>query len=395
MPGPPGVASVLHAVALGLLLVVSVQLALNLRRLPRLSWARPPRPGAVRPSASVLVPARNEEGPIAACVAAWLAQWVPADEVLVLDDESTDGTRARALAATAGAPGTRVLAGARPPRGWGGKAFACHQLARAARGDVLVFADADVKPSPRLLGALLGLMAQRGLDAVSVLPRQTARSRLGRHLAPLQAWALATFCPLWLPRRRPTALLSAASGALLAVRRAAYGAAGGHAAVWQSLAEDVDLGRRLAAAGVRVHVVDGTDLATCRGYETLRAAWDGNTKNLFAVLFHSRLLVTAAALALVTAWVAPWLTLAAAIAGAGDVRAPAAAVALGLAGRLAVAARFGFRPADAWGHPLLVGLLSAMLLGSAWTYARGRARWRGREYAPGRRRARPEGRRAA
>jgi len=372
----------LHAVSLGLLLAALVQLGLNLRCLPRLSRLGPPPAAASGPVVSVLIPARNEATRIASCLRAWLAQRAPPAELLVLDDESTDDTRARALAVTARVRWARVLAGAPRPPGWGGKAFACHQLARAARGEVLVFADADVEPAPGVLGALLALLAHPGVEAATVLPRQTAASRLGRHVAPLQAWALTCFCPLWLTRRRPTALLSAANGQLLVVRRAAYETAGGHTAVRRSLAEDVDLGRRLGAAGVRVLVVDGSELVTCGGYETLREVWYGNTKNLFAVLFRSRLLVAGAVLALLTAWVAPWIALAAALAGAGGAVVPGAAVALGLGGRLGVAWRFGYPVRDAWSHPLLVALLSVLLVASAWTYMRGRARWRDREYAP-------------
>lgn len=374
---------IFHAVIVVLLGIVLLQVGLNLRRLQRLSSFRAARPGPDLPSASVLVPARNEAARIGAALGAWLAQTCRPTEVIVLDDESTDATAERARGAAAGAPWARVLAGAPKPPAWTGKSFACHQLAQVARGDVLVFADADVTPAPEALAALLAAFAEPGTDAVTVLPRHAASSRLGRHALPIQSWVLACFYPLWLAGRRPTALLAAANGQLLAVRRGAYEAVGGHRAVGRSLAEDAELGRRLGAAGVRVRLLDGSDLVSCQGYERLRDLWLANTKNLFAVLFHSYGLAGAAIVGLVAGWVLPglWLALWAAGLG-GDPVLPALQLVLGGAGRIVVARRFGYSVADTWSHPFLALLLALMVGNSVWVHGLGRVPWRGREYAP-------------
>lgn len=372
-----------HVAIIGALVAMLVQALLNLRALPRL---RPPaarrRAGAL-PSVSVLIPARNEEARIARCLAAWGDALGPAAELLVLDDESTDGTRTRAQATLAAIPQGRLLVGAPLPPGWAGKSFACHQLARAARGEILVFADVDVEPRPGTLEGLVEALARPQTAAVTVMPRHTATSRVGRHLAPLQAWAVTTFCPLWLgPRRSP--LLAVANGQLLAVRRAAYDAVGGHAAVRDSLAEDAALGRRLAAAGYGLALLDGSALVRGAGYDTLGEAWRGNLRNLFPVLFGSRPLAWLASAGLLVAWVVPWLALLAALAAGGaGLWAAIVEVLLGLAPRLLVARRFDHPLADSWSHPLLVLLLAAMIAASVTTYRRGRVNWRGRAYPVG------------
>jgi chlorobactene glucosyltransferase len=204
-----------HAGLAAVLVLVVLQLLLNLRAFRRLSrFAPPPWPESV----SVLIPARNEAGAIEQCVRGWAAQTYPPREVLVLDDESEDDTRIRARAAAAGIPWVRILAGAPKPRSWCGKNFACHQLARAATGDVLVFADADVTPAPGTLASLLGVFADTGAEAVTVLPRHACRAPIGRHLLPLQAWVLACFHPRWLILGRSSPMLAAAKTLTSATR---------------------------------------------------------------------------------------------------------------------------------------------------------------------------------
>jgi chlorobactene glucosyltransferase len=282
-----------------------------------------------------------------------------------------------------GVPWARVVRGIPKPPGWSGKSYACYQLARVACGDVLVFADADVLVAPGVLAALNAVFVDPRIDAVTALPRHTASSWVGRHVLPLQSWVLACFYPFWLTVRWPSALLAAANGQLLAVRRRAYEAIGTHRAVWQSLAEDVELGRRLTAAGFRLRVVDGTDLVRCSAYETLAQVWHGHARNLFTILFRSDALATAVILGLLAGWVVPWVWLGLAIAESGRaLTLIGLQLACGLATRLFVARRFGYSLKDTWSHPLLVALLVALVGYSLWAYRHGRIRWRGREYIP-------------
>ena len=96
------------------------------------------------PPVSVLIPARQEEERIGPTLAALLAQDYPNFEVLVLDDNSTDATYATGVRCGSGDSRLRVMHGKPLPSGWGGKNWACHQLAQAARYDMLIFTDADV-----------------------------------------------------------------------------------------------------------------------------------------------------------------------------------------------------------------------------------------------------------
>ena len=150
--------------------VLTVHAALNaalLRRAPRVV---PPSVELV----SVLVPARDEEGRIGACLDAVLASRGVRLEVLVLDDGSADATAVVVGGRAAQDPRVRLLAGTPPPPGWLGKPHACAQLAEAAQGSVLVFLDADVVVSPDGVAAAAALLRGAQLDLVSPYPRQLA-----------------------------------------------------------------------------------------------------------------------------------------------------------------------------------------------------------------------------
>ena len=339
---------------------------------------RPPgAPTSPRP-VSILIPARDEADRIAGCVRAALgSRWADL-EVLVLDDRSTDGTAEVTKRAGEGDPRLQVRTGAPRPDGWLGKPWACAQLAAAARGQVLIFVDADVTLAPHAIVGTVALL-DAGLDLACPYPRQIAEGALARLVQPLLQWSWLTFLPLALAERSPRPSLTAANGQVLACTAAAYAAVGGHGAVRGEVLEDLALARACKAAGLRAAVADGTDLASCHMYRTADDLIAGYTKSLWSA-FGSPAGAAAAGALLWWLYAQPVLDVATGL-SRGDRRAVSSAAArygLGVAGRMVTAHRTDGRVGDAVAHPASVVALLWLLARSVIERRRGTLQWRGR-----------------
>src|SRR5574340_1005613 len=188
---------VFHLIVCAALLCIAVQTWGNLRVMPRLEPGMHP---ATTPLVSVLIPARNEADKIERCVRSWMSQTYPRYEVLVYDDDSSDATGMRA--ATAGAGRVRVLGGGTLPAGWRGKPYACHRLRREAKGEILLFVDADITPAPATLSSAVTALANA--DVLSAIPLHTSPRVVVQAVAAIQNWAAASFIPLWASARSRT-----------------------------------------------------------------------------------------------------------------------------------------------------------------------------------------------
>ena len=317
---------------------------------------------------SLLVPVRNEAAVLRRTLPGLLAQ--PVGEILLLDDESEDGTAAEARRLAAGDPRVRILRGARLPAGWVGKTWACSQLAEAARGERLVFLDADVHLEPGAIEALADEMDRQGADAFSVFPRQRTGSLSERALLPIIDDVLLSFLPFPL-LRAPVPSAAAANGQVFAFRRAAYASSGGHAAVKGEILEDVLLARHVRRRGLRLGLALGGDLASVRMYRSDAELVRGLAKSLLPAYGGSRLLLILGALWHVVVYTLPVALL------AWELRW-AVPLALAVLQRVLLNAKTG---RDAPWEALLVPVAPLLAL-PVHLRAMGRRRvWKGRSYA--------------
>ena len=347
---------------------VAVALAVHSAVNARLLRRPPPAPETVE-RVSVLLAMRDEAHRARPCLAALAAQTGVTDvEFVVLDDDSRDGT-ADLVASVLGAdPRLRLIAGhGDPPPGFLGKPWACARLAEAAdpRATVLVFLDADVVLAPDALARTVALLRAARLDFVSPYPRQIAGSAAERLVQPLLTWSWLTLVPLRLAERTRRPSLAIANGQLLAVDARRYRAAGGHAApgVRAAVMEDIALARAMRGHGFAGGMADGTQLASCRMYDSWPALRDGYAKSLWAAA-GGRRSASAAQLALLG-----WLY----------ARPDPVCYLAGVASRLIAARRTGNRALpDAFAHPLSIALLGALTARSWRLRRRGALTWKGR-----------------
>ncbi len=279
-----------HDLIYHLIIFQAVLLLVVLSNLWIMRRARRHSPPPIYPLVSILIPARDEERNIGACVQSLLAQDYPSFEVLVLDDQSSDGTRSILDTLALHQPRLRVLTGAQLPEGLLGKSWACSQLAQQARGELLLFTDADTSFEPDALKAIVTAQIGEGTDLLTGLPRQVVHTWGERLLVPFFSWVLLSFTPLALVYRLKKTALSITVGQMLSFRREAYQAVGGHESLGASIVDDLTLTRRIQAAGYRWRAAHIADLVTCRMYHSSGEALDGFIKNLFAA-FDFRLLL--------------------------------------------------------------------------------------------------------
>jgi glycosyltransferase involved in cell wall biosynthesis len=234
-----------------------------------------PIPGVTRPLVSVIVPARNEELCLGRCLESLVCQQDVSLEVIVVDDESTDRTRAVAESM----PGVRVVGAGLLPVGWSGKVNAILSGARVARGEWLLFTDADTVHRPGSLARALAEAQQHRAALLSYSPQQQVSGFWQKAVMPvIFAELAATYRPSEVSD--PASQAAAANGQYLLISREAYDAIGGHAAVATSLLEDVALARAVRLSGRKLWFRFGGDAVSTRMYRSFRQLKEGWTKNL-------------------------------------------------------------------------------------------------------------------
>jgi chlorobactene glucosyltransferase len=311
-----------HDQVLHLIVFQSILLMILLNNIWITRRARRHDPPRVFPLVSVLVPARNEKRNIAGCVESLLAQDYPNFEVIVLDDQSTDGTRDILAKIAAAYPGLQLLDGAPPADKVVGKNWACSQLARQARGELLMFTDADTHHQADMLYSTVTALLGEKADLLTGFPRQEVRSWGEKLIVPFFSWVVLNFFPLAIAYQLNFSILSSAVGQFMLFRREAYQAIGGHESVSDSIVEDLSLVRRIQSARLRWRMVYVTDLISCRMYHSGQEAIDGFTKNLFAVFDYRLIPFLFAFLWLLVMFWEPLFVLALAISGKGYLSPP-------------------------------------------------------------------------
>lgn len=233
------------------------------------------------PFVSVLIPARNEEENITACICSLLAQDYPCFEVIVLDDNSAD--RTAEILSSFHDPRLQCRKGKPLPSGWAGKPWACHQLSGFAKGDYLLFTDADTTHQRTALSCTIAAVQRSGADFASLMPRQVFGTIMEKLIVPVIYWAIFFYLPLFLAYRLPLPFLSAAVGQCILFSRVAYEKCGGHASVKDSIDDDLALARRVKSMRIKWLLMNGKDLLACRMYRGSKQVWDGFGKNLFSI----------------------------------------------------------------------------------------------------------------
>jgi len=352
------------------------------------SWIDVPllerQPGGL-PSLTIVVPARDEERSIERCVRSLLAQrWLEL-EVIVVDDRSTDATPQILERLAREDPRLHVVRGEELPDGWIGKPWALAQGARLARGEWLLFTDADSAHDAAGAASALWLATRAGVDALSIATHQELGTFWERAILPsILGMILFVAGPLGAVNDPAKPKKALANGQYILVARHAYEALGGHAALRGEIVEDVAFARLLKADGrFRFLLAGGDRVASVRMYHSLGEIWAGFTKNVY-VGADGNLASLAGGIVFCTAIsIAPPLLAARAL-SAGRYSDALEALATSVA--IVATASWGMRRAAfprrlALLQPLGTAFFAAVIANSTWSVLSGRGvEWRGRRY---------------
>jgi chlorobactene glucosyltransferase len=267
-------------IATGLLIFV-FNLVLNLR-----SLRRPLTDGAIdepAPLISVLIPARDEEVNIGNCLECLQKQDYPNFEILVLDDGSLDNTVNIVQQIAANDSRIQLLRGEPLPEGWAGKPFACHQLAKIARGSWLLFIDADTTHAPHMLRSVLALATRLKPALLSGFPRQLTTSLPQKVAIPVIYFIIMSWLPLWWFQRSKNPKPSLAIGQFMLFPTEEYWRIGGHESVKSRIVEDIWLGAEVCRHGGRHMAIDLSPVVSCNMYRSLGAMWEGLVRSLYSI----------------------------------------------------------------------------------------------------------------
>jgi len=328
---------------------------------------------------SAIVPARDEEAVIRACIES-LALEAEISEIIAVNDQSSDRTLGILQDLERSIPRLRVVDAPPPPPGWVGKNHAVWVGAQQASGEWLLFTDADAVLEAGAARKALDLAGEHEAALVSFSPEQVLEQWYEKALIPFVYVRLAqkfSFEQV----NDPKSTAAAANGQFLMVRRDVYQAAGGHAAVYGEVLEDVALAKKVKAAGARIWFGYSDGAVRVRMYRSFSAMWEGWKKNLFVLIGG-----TTGAVFSEFESAFPWMIMVVLLIGIKMPVAMFAGVVLLLLRQrsygLALARnQFPFR--------YTVYYLPAVFLyaGALWasheSYAKGKVSWKGREYPVG------------
>jgi len=328
---------------------------------------------------AAIVPARNEEVSIAACITSLAAQ-PEIVEIIAINDQSSDRTGEILRDLARNISHLHVIDAGAPPSGWVGKNHAVSLGAHQANSPWLLFTDADAVLLEGAIAKAIALATEKDASLISFSPEQELRSWYERVLIP--------FVYLRLVQRfsfdevnDPSSKAAAANGQFLLIQREAYDAVGGHAAIHGSVLEDVALARRVKSAGLRIWFASGFGVVRVRMYRSFSAMWEGWKKNLFQLMGGTTGSVFAE---FESAF--PWMILVILMIG---IKLPVAMFA-GVILLLLRQVSYGMALSrNHFPFKYIIYYLPAIFLyaGVLWasheSYARGKVTWKGREYSVG------------
>jgi chlorobactene glucosyltransferase len=339
-----------------------------------------------QPLVSICIPARNEESVIERCISSVMKQDYPNFEILVLDDQSEDNTSLILNQLSEIVNNLQHYKGELKPNDWLGKPWACHQLSRQAKGEILVFIDADVWLEEQSISKAVNKLELS--DAITVWPKQHLKTFWEKVVLPIVYFGLYTLLPSkyveetpnWLPqklRQKYGHEFAAANGQFIAINRSAYEKIGGHSSVKDKILDDVELAKEIKRQSLKLIMYEGHHSVNCRMYQSNVEIFNGLRKNFFVGFGNNTWLFLAMAVLQLIVYVIPWVII---ITGTPLLQWYAGMLILiTLLQRWYLDFKYGWNPLFSVLHPVAILWFEILAVRCLWDYYTGtKAKWKGR-----------------
>ncbi|MCL4378769.1 MAG: glycosyltransferase [Actinobacteria bacterium] len=337
------------------------------------------------PLISIMIPARNESKNIRRCLRSLARQDYQNFEILVLDDNSIDGTSKIVSEFAARNSRIRLFKGQKLPNGWLGKSYACHQLSCFARGEYFLFTDADTLHFKNSVSSAISALIINKLDALSVFARQITVTLHERMMVPFANFFILCFLPLNLIKNSGNPFFCTAIGQFLLFKKDVYKKIGGHKAIRKDILEDIRIAKMVKSHGFKFMIFDGKNNFYCRMYKNLNEVVKGFVKVLSSAFNYNILLQSLVTILVFAVFLSPFILLPLGILLFGwpqiIIDALIAQVLIILAIRIIQTIRFKNRFVDIFLHPLAVIYLLLISIFSMVQYKKDSVIfWKGRNY---------------
>ena len=327
-----------------------------------------------KPLLSVLIPARNEEKNIKNAVESVLSSDSTNLECIVLDDNSTDHTKV--ILSQFSDKRLTVIAGKPLPKGWIGKNWACHQLSQVAKGEILLFSDADTIHSKNGLNKLIEKMKNTNADLLSGIPKQIVKTFGEAITVPFIGLLSFGALPHFLFRVKGLKWATASNGQYQCFKKTSYKELGGYKAIYNILADDTAFSRMFKSNNKKVVYTNVSYMVSSRMYTSFKEAFNGFAKSFYPTINESPLLAVIVMLAIILIFLVPYFLL---------FFSPSlsALIILFLSYTLWTFSCLNvhINPLVAQFHPIVPFVLMAMLINSVYSYRNNGYLWKGRKYS--------------
>lgn len=236
---------------------------------------------------SILIPVRNEENNIKPLLNSLRKLNYPNYEIILLNDQSSDLTKEFILSSIKDDDRFKLIDGETLPEGWTGKVHACHQLSKKARGELLLFLDADIRLHQNTLQSAIHTLQSRSGKLLTGFPRFPVTFLLEMWLVPMQHFLIYFHLPLFFANYTKLPSATAAHGSFMLFEKEAYMKIGGHETIKNSLVDDVHLARLMKIYHQKVILTNITSYVTCYMYKSNKEVWSGFNKNIFVGIGRS------------------------------------------------------------------------------------------------------------